>query len=89
MKLQTLSSKNETTKNLIIDKMELPDTKIISNRSNMKLSTLTRICYKKKYCYLSIAVQRNSLVGFLYKIFIKLVFIGWLRVLYQMNEHKI
>ena len=47
MKLQTLSSKNETTKNLIIDKMELPDTKIISNRSNMKLSTLTRICYKK------------------------------------------
>ena len=51
MKIQTSRQKN-----VIIDKTELAGTKNSLNRSNMELSRLTHICYKKnittasKYC---------------------------------------
>ena len=44
MKLQTSRQKN-----VIIEKTELAGTKNILNRSNMELSRLTHICYKKYY----------------------------------------
>ena len=44
----------------------------------------------KKYYYRSIAVQRNSLVGFLCKIFINSVLIEWRTILFEMiDKHEI
>ena len=75
MKLQTSRQKN-----VIIDKTELAGTKNILNRSNMELSRLTHICYKKilllhvKYCN---PIQLTVWVFIQQNTFINLVFIGW------------
>ena len=62
MKLQTSRQKNG-----IIEKTELAGTKNILNRSNMELSRLTHICYKKiLLLHLSTVIQYNLLFGFLY-----------------------
>ena len=47
-------------------------TRLGGNKLNFKRDLIWKI-----YCYCSIAIQRNTLVGFLYKVFINSVFIGW------------
>ena len=47
------------------------------SKNEVKMINDSHVSIIKKYCYWSMAVQCNLVVGFLYKVFINSVFLGW------------